>query len=82
MASILNYKTKAFGKAWKDLSEVIFAFDIQNEPMIASPGKAANNDPDDWLCGRTGNKKKLIGSSVRCGVQEEGREAQGGCGDG
>ncbi|KAL2066655.1 hypothetical protein VTL71DRAFT_2727 [Oculimacula yallundae] len=63
LASILNYRSPAFGKAWKDLSEVILAFDIQNEPMIASPGKASNNDPDDWLCGRAGNMKKLIGSS-------------------
>ncbi|KAH7370824.1 glycoside hydrolase superfamily [Rhexocercosporidium sp. MPI-PUGE-AT-0058] len=63
LASILNYRSPAFGKAWKDLSEVILAFDIQNEPMIASPGKASSNDPDDWLCGRAGNMKKLIGSS-------------------
>lgn len=64
LASILNYKSPAFGKAWKDLSEVILAFDIQNEPMIASVGKLQNNDPDDWICGRAGNMKKLIGTSV------------------
>ncbi|KAG4440554.1 hypothetical protein IFR05_003970 [Cadophora sp. M221] len=65
LASILNYRSPAFGKAWKDLSEAILAFDIQNEPMIASPGKAANNDPDDWICGRAGNMKKLIGQGVK-----------------
>ncbi|XMA10362.1 hypothetical protein WAI453_003153 [Rhynchosporium graminicola] len=63
LASILNYKSPAFGKQWKDLSEVILAFDLQNEPLIASPGKASNNDPDDWLCERASNMKKLIGSS-------------------
>lgn len=64
LASILNYQSPAFGKKWKDLSEVILAFDIQNEPMIASIGKAGANDPDDWLCGRAGNMKKILGSSV------------------
>jgi mannan endo-1,4-beta-mannosidase len=46
------------------LSEVILAFDIQNEPMIASPGKLVDNDPDDWLCGRAGNMKAILGSST------------------
>jgi mannan endo-1,4-beta-mannosidase len=27
LASILNYQSPAFGKAWKDLSEVILAFE-------------------------------------------------------
>ncbi|CZR58020.1 uncharacterized protein PAC_07910 [Phialocephala subalpina] len=40
------------------------AFDIQNEPMIASPGKLQNNDPDDWICGRARNMKKVLGSSA------------------
>lgn len=65
LASILNYDSKAFGKKWKDMSEVILAFDIQNEPMIASKDKAVANDPDDWICGRAGNMKKILGSSVR-----------------
>lgn len=64
LASILNYKSPAFGKAWKDLSEVIMAFDLQNEPMIASKDKLASNDPDDWLCGRASNIKTILGSSV------------------
>ncbi|TVY27169.1 putative mannan endo-1,4-beta-mannosidase F [Lachnellula hyalina] len=64
LASILNYKSPAFGKAWKDLSEVIMAFDLQNEPMIASKDKLANNDPDDWLCGRANNMKTILGTSA------------------
>jgi len=40
------------------------AFDVQNEPMIASPGLAKDNDPSDWICGRAGNMKKIIGDSV------------------
>ena len=66
IAHILNFKSPNFGKAWSQLSEVIMAFDIQNEPLIASPGKLQANDPDDWLCGRAGNMKKIInGSGVR-----------------
>ncbi|TVY20786.1 Mannan endo-1,4-beta-mannosidase 1 [Lachnellula arida] len=64
LASILNYQSPAFGKAWKDLSEVIMAFDLQNEPMVASDDKLGSNDPDDWLCGRAGNMKKILGSSA------------------
>jgi mannan endo-1,4-beta-mannosidase len=32
--------------------------------MIASPGKLAVNDPGDWLCGRAGNMKAILGSSA------------------
>jgi mannan endo-1,4-beta-mannosidase len=65
LQSILEYKSPNFGgKQWKDLSEVILAFDIQNEPLIAAADKAAANDPDDWLCGRAGNMKKILGNSV------------------
>jgi mannan endo-1,4-beta-mannosidase len=64
LKSILEYESPSFNKQWKDMSEVILAFDIQNEPMIASPGKLADNDPDDWLCGRAGNMKTILGSSV------------------
>jgi mannan endo-1,4-beta-mannosidase len=32
--------------------------------MIASTGKLQNNDPDYWLCGRAGNMKNILGSSV------------------
>ena len=33
--------------------------------MIASVGKLQNNDPDDWICGRAGAMKSIIGDSVR-----------------
>ena len=63
IAHVLNYKSPNFGKSWSQLSEVIMAFDIQNEPLVASPGKLQANDPDDWLCGRAGNMKKIINNS-------------------
>lgn len=64
IAAILNFDSPNFGKKWKDLSEAIFAFDLQNEPMIDSVGKLQNNDPDDWLCGRAGNMRQVLGDSA------------------
>ncbi len=39
LAYILNYTSPNFGKKWSQLSEVILAFDIQNEPMIDAVNK-------------------------------------------
>lgn len=62
--TILNFKSPNFGnKPWKDLREVIWAIDLQNEPLITNPEKAAANDPDDWVCGRAGEMRKELGTS-------------------
>ncbi|KAF2737433.1 beta-1,3-mannanase [Polyplosphaeria fusca] len=61
--TILNFKSPAFGKAWKELDDVILAVDLQNEPMISSVGKLQANDPDDWLCGRAKSMRKVLGKS-------------------
>ncbi|RDW58655.1 hypothetical protein BP6252_13131 [Coleophoma cylindrospora] len=63
LASILNYVSPNFNKKWADLSEVIMAFDIQNEPMIASPDLLTGNDPSDWLCNRATMMKSIIQNS-------------------
>jgi mannan endo-1,4-beta-mannosidase len=47
----------------QDLSEVILAFDIQNEPMIASPDLLSENDPTNWLCSRAQDMKEHLGNS-------------------
>ncbi|KLO18933.1 glycoside hydrolase family 5 protein [Schizopora paradoxa] len=56
---ILNYQSPNFGKAWKDLSEVIFAFDIENEAMghldVVAP---------DWWCGRAQTLRTVLGDST------------------
>ncbi|KAF2678887.1 glycoside hydrolase family 5 protein [Lentithecium fluviatile CBS 122367] len=62
--AILSYRSPNFGgRAWKDMGEVILAFDLQNEPLIAQLDKLNANDPDDWLCGRAGALKGSLGSS-------------------
>lgn len=64
ISAILNFKSPNFGnKAWKDLSKVIYAFDLQNEPMISNPENLSANDPDDWVCGRAGEMRKVLGAS-------------------
>ncbi|TAQ86447.1 hypothetical protein B7494_g5223 [Chlorociboria aeruginascens] len=63
LASILNYKSPRFHKRWADLDEVILAFDLQNEPIIASPDLLTGNDPTNWLCSRASALKSIPHSS-------------------
>lgn len=39
------------------------AFDLQNEPMIASPTLLASKDPDGWLCSRANLMQSIITDS-------------------
>jgi mannan endo-1,4-beta-mannosidase len=63
LEAILNYQTPNFGLPWKNLDEVIMAFDLQNEPLIKQIDKLNANDPDDWLCSRAGVLRNALGSS-------------------
>jgi mannan endo-1,4-beta-mannosidase len=64
LEAILSYQSPNFdGRTWKDLEEVILAFDLQNEPLIKQIDKLNANDPDDWLCGRAKAMSGCLGSS-------------------
>jgi mannan endo-1,4-beta-mannosidase len=64
LEAILSYQSPNFdGRAWKELNEVILAFDLQNEPLIRQINKLNANDPDDWLCGRAEALNACLGSS-------------------
>lgn len=63
LEAILSYHSPNFDRAWKDLDQVIMAFDLQNEPLIKQLDKLMNNDPDDWLCGRAGVLRNVLGNS-------------------
>ena len=63
MAHVLNYVSPSSGTPWGQWSDAILAFDVQNEPFQQAEDKASANDPDDWLCGRAGNMKTVMGSS-------------------
>lgn len=56
---VLNHKNAKMGnKAWKDLSEGIFAFEAENEPM----GHMDDVD-NNWVCDRSKTIKGLVGNS-------------------
>ena len=81
IAHILDFVSPSFGKLWSQLSEVTMAFGLQDEPMIASKGKLAAIDSDDWLYGRARNMKSTTyGSGVKIatggigGTQYSGHE--------
>ncbi|KAF2466233.1 uncharacterized protein BDR25DRAFT_237190, partial [Lindgomyces ingoldianus] len=63
LAAILSYESPNFGKQWRDLRDVILAFNLQNEPLIKQNDKLSANDPDDWLWGRAGVLRGLLGAS-------------------
>lgn len=63
LKAILEYDSPNFGQKWKNLDQVIMAFDLQNEPLIKQLDKLNDNDPDDWLCGRAGVLRNALGSS-------------------
>lgn len=64
LSTIFNVKSPNFSnRPWSQLSGVIMAFDIQNEPFIDAVDKLKNNDPDDWICGTAGYMKPVIGGS-------------------
>lgn len=66
LAEILNYESPNFGgRRWAELDEVVLAFDVQNEPMVDAVGLLEQNDPGDWLCGRAGVVKGLVGEGVK-----------------
>lgn len=60
---ILNYTSPNFGRKWAQMSNVIAAFDIQNEPFLESTPLLDRLDPKNWLCGRARTIKDLTGSS-------------------
>ncbi|KAI9741773.1 MAG: hypothetical protein M1834_000159 [Cirrosporium novae-zelandiae] len=63
LTEILSYVSPNFGKPWSQLSDVILAFDIQNEPMINAMEFLEMDDPMAWFCGRATVMKDLIGSN-------------------
>ncbi|KAF9631153.1 putative beta- -mannanase protein [Lasiodiplodia theobromae] len=62
LAVVLGYESPNFGgRKWGELSEVVMAFDVQNEPMIDAVGLLEEGDPGDWVCGRAGVMRGLMG---------------------
>lgn len=74
LSTIMKYQSPNFGKAWASLNEVIWAFDLQNEPFSSSSVfyKLDDNDLDDWLCGRAGVLRNSLALSSEITVATGG----------
>ncbi|KAI1213559.1 glycoside hydrolase family 5 protein [Annulohypoxylon truncatum] len=69
---ILNYKGATSGQVWKDWSDAIMAFDIQNEPMSADTSVCKNNDQKGWLCGRAKKFRSVLGAGNKIQIATGG----------
>lgn len=59
---IMNYVSPCSGKAWKDWTEAIMGFDIENEPMTSDTSICTDNDTAGWLCSRAANMRQTLGA--------------------
>ncbi|KAK6950543.1 hypothetical protein Daesc_008871 [Daldinia eschscholtzii] len=69
---ILNYKGAHSGKVWKNWSDAIMAFDLQNEPMSPDISVCKNNDQKNWLCGRAKKFRNVLGSNNKIQIATGG----------
>jgi hypothetical protein len=58
---LTSYKSPNFGKTWNQLSEVILAIDLQNEPMVGDSNM--EHDFGDWVCDMARHLKTTCGLS-------------------
>ncbi|KAI1803051.1 glycoside hydrolase family 5 protein [Daldinia bambusicola] len=69
---ILNYKGVHSGKVWKNWSDAIMAFDLQNEPMSPDLSVCQTNDQKNWLCGRAKKFRSVLGSNNKIQIATGG----------
>lgn len=63
---ILEYTGKHTGKAWKDFSEVILAFNLQNEPFVGAKDCPNLGQADkQWACKRATNMRKVLSKDIK-----------------
>jgi mannan endo-1,4-beta-mannosidase len=64
LAHVLNYKGKSSGKVWKEYSEAIMGFDLQNEPMSTKTAECLGTNPPGaaWPCGRAQYMRSVLGA--------------------
>lgn len=63
LRAIVNYKGKYSGKVWKDWSDVIMAFDLQNEAFSSKTSECTNSAAQGWACGRAATLRNALGAS-------------------
>ena len=78
---ILNYVGKYSATAWKDYSDVIMAFDIENEPFAPKTAECEYSDASSWPCGRAQTMRTTLGtdSPIKISTGGLGGDFSHGC---
>ncbi|KAF2969585.1 hypothetical protein GQX73_g4001 [Xylaria multiplex] len=63
LSHVLNYKGKTSGKVWKNWSQAIMAFDLQNEPMSTKVSECQTDAGAKWVCGRAQHMRSVLGAN-------------------
>lgn len=63
LTHILNYQGAHSGQVWKNWSDVIMAFDIQNEPFASEASKCFQASAGEWACGRAATMRNVLGGN-------------------
>lgn len=51
------------GRVWKEWTEVIMAFNLENEPFAAETSKCQLPSARDWICGRSVHVREVLGAN-------------------
>ena len=80
LSFILNYQSPSSGKLWKEWSDAIAGFDIENEPFQFANDLCKGNDQAGWLCGRAKHMRQELGkSTIKIGTGGIGGDYSKGC---
>lgn len=81
ISAILNYRGAHSGRVWKDWTDVIMAFDLQNEPFAPEPAKCRQPSAEKWVCGRASHMRSVLGAEnpIRVASGGFGGDVSHGC---
>ncbi|KAI1347141.1 glycoside hydrolase [Xylaria sp. FL0043] len=63
LSHVLNYQGRTSGKVWKNWSDAIMAFDLQNEPMSTKTSECLTGAGANWVCGRAQHMRSVLGAN-------------------
>lgn len=63
MRAILNYRGKHSNRVWKTWTDVIMAFDLQNEPFASKTEECKYSSAQSWACGRAKTLRAELGGN-------------------
>lgn len=84
LKTILDYKGIYTQKVWKEFSDLIVGFDLQNEPFINKGDQCSmSREEVQWVCDRSTNLRRNLlpaGSPIRILSGGLGGDVDKGCG--